>query len=1074
MASLRASSHASSHADGQPLLAAFGDGHAMPTHRSTMVAINTIASSARGGGPPAAGNLPASKNKSNIRRVSAVQCLLLISTLVVAGVVTVQQMQHRHTHAFAKFEEQQEHAPATVNVRGGAAASATKLSMAQAEAMVERRTSGAGGGGDGGRPTNVQTQVTTARSRSTVQTRSAISTRLGGEDDEALTRQVIDDFAPSLSSSEIERLDGLRRGTVVPSAACPSSPVGALANAAIQPRVLRYVQGAAEVSEWPARCADPSADQALCAVLRAAAIRQEVMVAVANGAVTEQVRRLAESAHKAGVANFVVVAIDRHMHDWARENGFHTYFTPSDARGSHKISAAKFGILKRFLAYGCSVLLTDTDIVYVKNPFDHLHRDADVEGMSDGWDDSSAYGFVDPLTDLIRGNRTNSQPHFTMRMAALNSGLWYLRATEASVRMLTVMQHRMETEDTWDQSGYNQELFLPGKLDRPHSGCTVRVMRSECFVNSKTFFRVLTQGDLLSQLEGPVAVHANYHQDKEYRMNKMNAFYLGGRTAEALKVIKMKRHQSDGEPVESIAVLEAGQVSSLNDGFLSNRDNTASLNVARKSGVAPSMPRSPAWAAPDTSPVRPAGGVACLASLGTDLCHALDAAAKGAPSRLGRAVILTTGFVSELASSAWRAFGRSAVNARADASCLIVVIDGGGALFLAHAGDVANGDVDPSRLHKLDVPPTSGVFAGISTALRVDDGEAVAPTVLRFNLLVHILSLGIGVLHTDASQLPLWMLMSPLLILHGDSDVEASPDAWDDTSAYGYDHVVDDPKMVFTRFCHGSRVASRLLSFAYFRSTDEALALARRVRAIALREVLRGDGEMADALQRAGEGARRVLSAYAPRRGARRLGAIAALAFNALLYLPSVGQYVSPGASFRAISLFTVPTSAFLYRERHVFAQLRQAASSGSGSLPAVVLMRHDTDNVAGIAKVLPLGSTSANLVAALEEWRSSAAGTSISGCSQGESDTLASDDLPSSLKRTQSWTWAGTPGLKFAAGGKLETPWGEGTWGVNRNSRFYAKFAGAVHLLQFSDDGTYFISRRCSDGEEILGRGVV
>ena len=157
-----------------------------------------------------------------------------------------------------------------------------------------------------------------------------------------------------------------------------------------------------------------------------------------------------------------------------------------------------------------------------------------------------------------------------------------------------------------------------------------------------------------------------------------------------------------------------------------------------------------------------------------------------------------------------------------------------------------------------------------------------------------------------------------------------------------------------------------------------------------------------------------------------------------------------------------------------MFAQLRQAASSGSGSLPAVVLMRHDTDNVAGIAKVLPLGSTSANLVAALEEWRSSAAGTSISGCSQGESDTLASDDLPSSLKRTQSWTWAGTPGLKFAAGGKLETPWGEGTWGVNRNSRFYAKFAGAVHLLQFSDDGTYFISRRCSDGEEILGRGVV
>ena len=48
------------------------------------------------------------------------------------------------------------------------------------------------------------------------------------------------------------------------------------------------------------------------------------------------------------------------------------------------------------------MLLTDTDIVYVRNPFGYLHRDSDVEGMSDGWDDGTAYGWADPLLDPIK------------------------------------------------------------------------------------------------------------------------------------------------------------------------------------------------------------------------------------------------------------------------------------------------------------------------------------------------------------------------------------------------------------------------------------------------------------------------------------------------------------------------------------------------------------------------------------------------------------------------------------------------------------------------------------------------
>ena len=40
------------------------------------------------------------------------------------------------------------------------------------------------------------------------------------------------------------------------------------------------------------------------------------------------------------------------------------------------------------------MLLTDVDVPIFRDPFHLLVRDSDVENMSDGWDDPSAYGFV--------------------------------------------------------------------------------------------------------------------------------------------------------------------------------------------------------------------------------------------------------------------------------------------------------------------------------------------------------------------------------------------------------------------------------------------------------------------------------------------------------------------------------------------------------------------------------------------------------------------------------------------------------------------------------------------------------
>ena len=59
---------------------------------------------------------------------------------------------------------------------------------------------------------------------------------------------------------------------------------------------------------------------------------------------------------------------------------------------NHAVSSLKFRVLRHFLRLGYAVFLSDVDIVTLQNPFPFLMRDSDVEGMSDGFDNGTAYG----------------------------------------------------------------------------------------------------------------------------------------------------------------------------------------------------------------------------------------------------------------------------------------------------------------------------------------------------------------------------------------------------------------------------------------------------------------------------------------------------------------------------------------------------------------------------------------------------------------------------------------------------------------------------------------------------------
>ena len=54
-----------------------------------------------------------------------------------------------------------------------------------------------------------------------------------------------------------------------------------------------------------------------------------------------------------------------------------------------------------------------------QDPFQHLYRDSDVEGMSDGFDERTAYGFIDGFDDPSMGWARYAQVHFVLCLFVL-------------------------------------------------------------------------------------------------------------------------------------------------------------------------------------------------------------------------------------------------------------------------------------------------------------------------------------------------------------------------------------------------------------------------------------------------------------------------------------------------------------------------------------------------------------------------------------------------------------------------------------------------------------------------------
>ncbi|XP_017971893.1 PREDICTED: arabinosyltransferase RRA2 [Theobroma cacao] len=284
---------------------------------------------------------------------------------------------------------------------------------------------------------------------------------------------------------------------------------------------------------------DESVNPRLAKFLENVAVQRELIVALANWNVKDSLEIWFTSIERVGIHNYLVVALDDKIAEFCESNDVPVYKRDPDegidsigrAGTNHAVSGLKFRILREFLQLGYNVLLSDVDIVYLQNPFNYLYRDSDVESMTDGHNNMTAYGFDDVFDEPTMGWARYAH---TIRLWVYNSGFFYIRPTIPSIELLDRVASRLAREPkSWDQAVFNEELFFPSHPGFEGLHAARRTMDFYLFMNSKVLFKTVRKDARLSKFK-PVIIHVNYHPNKLERMKAIVEYYVNG-NQDALK-----------------------------------------------------------------------------------------------------------------------------------------------------------------------------------------------------------------------------------------------------------------------------------------------------------------------------------------------------------------------------------------------------------------------------------------------------------------------------------------------------------------------------------------------------------
>ncbi|KAF5830027.1 nucleotide-diphospho-sugar transferase-domain-containing protein [Dunaliella salina] len=264
----------------------------------------------------------------------------------------------------------------------------------------------------------------------------------------------------------------------------------------------------------------------------------EIMLALANGVMICQNTTICwwnggnilgsslTIVEKVDIKNYVIGVMDDETERYLTAKGNTNWFrvklpVPQIQEHSHpanRVSTMKYSLLQIFIQLGYNTLITDMDLVYLQNPFNHLHRDADIEVQTDGFDET-AYGRLGGVNDPTMGWGGGG---LYMTTFTTNVGCMWAKANARTFKLMVQVTEHLLNKGGWDQQIFNSYLMRPSHGTAFQSAYAhLRVLDIDLWVNSKIFFRSRRAKYIpgaTSQAQLPVMIHMNYHPDKHKRM----------------------------------------------------------------------------------------------------------------------------------------------------------------------------------------------------------------------------------------------------------------------------------------------------------------------------------------------------------------------------------------------------------------------------------------------------------------------------------------------------------------------------------------------------------------------------
>jgi len=272
----------------------------------------------------------------------------------------------------------------------------------------------------------------------------------------------------------------------------------------------------------------------LSSKLQAVAINDELILVISNKNLIGNDNMLdswVRVVQAASIKNYMVAALDDETALYSNAHGYNNFRFKAEqladkTTSNHGASSQKFNIIAHIINLGYSVLLSDIDVVWLRDPFHgYIFRDVDVESMSDGYDFDTALGHITGQDTPSDGWSRFSQ---SWTIYSLNSGLFYLRASEKTHHLMNIIHTHLASNKDWDQSIFNKFVQQPlsNHVNTKQLAVTLRIMDLYQFSNSKTLFS-LTRHNPALLARKPVCVHVNYHSTKRERFKAIYEYYNG-------------------------------------------------------------------------------------------------------------------------------------------------------------------------------------------------------------------------------------------------------------------------------------------------------------------------------------------------------------------------------------------------------------------------------------------------------------------------------------------------------------------------------------------------------------------